>query len=223
MSDKPINSNWENIVISPNLPPTLAAKIPKFWPDLFLDSHTTVWIDANCRDKKLWLRKASDKILEKSELAFFVHPSRTSVRDEIKASKNKLKYELMDFESQFDSYLSQGFKDNVGLYAGGVIARKNTKQNLNLGNEWFTQNCMWNTQDQISLPFVLFKLGITPTFFEEDIWEGPLSWVGRPTNCKSRTKDINQLIKIYKAGNGSKAVKYAKNMISAAIISRLVP
>jgi hypothetical protein len=223
VSDVPINSNWENIVISPNLPSALAAKIPKFRPDLFLDTNACVWIDANCRDENSWLRKASDKILEKSELAFFLHPSRTSVQDEIDASRNKLKYALIDFESQFNSYKSQGFKDNAGLYSGGVIVWAKTKRNIILGNEWFTQNCIWNTQDQVSLPFVLFKLGITPTFFEEDIWKGPLSWVGRPTNCKSRTKDVTQLIKMYKAGYRSRALRYAKKIISDLITSRFVP
>jgi hypothetical protein len=80
---------------------------------------------------------------------------------------------------------------------------------------------MWNTQDQISLPFVLFKTGTTPAVFDENIWEGPLSWVGRPTNFKSRAKDVKQIMKIYKAGYKSKAFIYSRQIISAAISSRL--
>ena len=221
VSDSPVSSNWQNIVITPNLPPNLAAKIPKFRPDLFLDTDISVWIDANCRDTESWLRIASDKIMERSDLAFFPHPSRTLVSEEIKASSNKLRYELINFDSQLDYYYSLGFKDDIGLFAGGVIVRKNNKQNINLGNEWFIQNCMWNTQDQISLPFVLFKTGTKPAVFDENIWEGPLSWVGRPTNFKSRAKDMNQIMKIYKAGYKSKAFIYSRQIISAAISSRL--
>ena len=85
VSDSPIDSSWQNKVLKTSLPSSLSAKIPKFRPDLFIDTESSVWIDANLRDPENWLSDVSRNLLDECDLTLFRHPSRSSVSDEINA------------------------------------------------------------------------------------------------------------------------------------------
>ncbi len=177
VSDKEINSDWTNLVIQKKTTPRLDSKFPKFRPDLFTTCDYSVWVDASMRDENNWLRQAVEKKLLSHDLVFFRHPQRDNVLEELIASLDLDKYLDQPIIDQVHSYQVQGFKDDLGLWAGGVIARKHTQENIDFGDAWLVENNKWSIQDQLSLPFVIWKLRLVPGVFDEDQYSGPLKWI----------------------------------------------
>jgi hypothetical protein len=176
VSDSPVESEWTNVVLKSGLPPRLAAKIPKFRPDLFVTSEYSVWVDASLRDQTGWLKSASQKSLKFHDFVLFQHPDRSSVADEIIASRQSPKYDAAPLENQLAHYVKEGFKDDLGLWACGVIARKHTRNVIDFGNAWLVENMAWTIQDQISLPYLVWQRHFSVGKFPEHLWDGPLNW-----------------------------------------------
>lgn len=212
VTDSPIYSDWQNIILKVPINPILSAKLPKFRPDIFISTDSSVWIDANFRDPENLLSNASRHLLEESDLALCRHPTRNSIFDEIKASEIKFKYKGIDFLDQFRQYEKDGFTDNKGLWAGGIIARNHTRHNELLGNEWLLQNIIWNTQDQISLPYILHKFKVTPTIYPDDLYKGKIYFVGHGTNWVTRKRDILHILYLIRIGEFATIRKFVKDI-----------
>jgi hypothetical protein len=178
VSDVPIKSDWQNVVLGQGGDPRLSSKVPKFRPDLFVSHQSSVWMDASLRDPKKWLAKASTQLLENFDIGLFRHPDRSTVAEEVGLSLSLFKYHKMPLMAQLQRYTDSGFRDEGGLWACGVIARNHNDLNRRLGDRWLIENICWSTQDQISLPFLLEQLNIVPGSFEEGLWTGPLQWHG---------------------------------------------
>ena len=176
ISDIPIFSDWTNIVLKYEGNPVIGSKLPKFRPDLFCSTNLSVWMDANIRDPKDWLFENSTKILEKSDFGLFAHPNRKSVKREIAESRKFSKYDSFPLEKQYEAYCQQGFTDNVGLWACGVIARRHTERNAQFGNAWFVENVRWSIQDQISFSYLVWKMDFQVETFDEKLWRSPLKF-----------------------------------------------
>jgi hypothetical protein len=176
VSDVPIQSEWTNFVMKTDLPPRLAGKIPKFRPDLFVKTSSSVWVDASLRDPNKWLFVACREKLQNYDLVLFQHPDRDSIVTEVAASRDSPKYDSYPLEEQVSFYLKSGFKDDVGLFACGVIARNHSREVLDFGNEWLMENMRWSIQDQLSFSFLLAKRGLALGKFDEHLWDGPLTW-----------------------------------------------
>ena len=176
VSDVPIISDWRNVVLQTGLPPRLAAKIPKFRPDLFTDLNVSVWMDATVKSDNGWLSQSATKYLQESNFCLFKHPERDSVSEEVSVSETMQKYSGFPLSRQLLEYKKQGFLDNVGLFACGVIARRHVPEVRAFGDAWFLENARWSIQDQLSFPFLVWSLGLSTSVFEEDLWKGPLGW-----------------------------------------------
>ncbi len=177
VSDREIESEWRNVVIKRNESPRLASKFAKFRPDLFTTCNSSVWVDASMRDEQNWLRSAVEPKLAEHDLVFFKHPQRNNVLAELLASLELDKYLDQPLSEQVHSYQVQGFRDDIGLWAGGVIARNHTFKNIQFGDAWLEENQKWSIQDQLSLPYIAWKLQIIPGHFDEDQYTGPLKWI----------------------------------------------
>ena len=58
-----------------------------------------------------------------------------------------------------------------GLFAGGVIARRRDDPVIRRLNEmWLEENVRFTYQDQLSLPFLLWKLDVHPAIFPQHLW-----------------------------------------------------
>jgi len=213
VSDKPIRSPWRNVVVERIGSPRLASKLPKFRPDLFTSCRSSVWVDASMRDEQNWLRGAVGMKLLTNDLVFFRHPERSTVLEELIASLELDKYRDQPLLEQVHNYQLRGFRDDLGLWAGGVIARNHNSRNVEFGEAWLTENKKWSIQDQISLPFVIWNLELSPGNFEEDQYAGPVKWIQhkgefrelalqKRTRKKFRSK-INTLVRLSKERNYS--------------------
>jgi hypothetical protein len=192
VSDVPIDSDWSNVVMRTGLPSRLAAKIPKFRPDMFTSCETSVWIDATFQSDSGWLFRASMSALETSDLVFFKHPERNTVFDEIIVSKSMEKYKGFPLDRQLEHYKSLGFADDFGLLACTVIARRHTLEVEDLGNAWLAENLRWSIQDQVSLPYLLWRKNVPYATFEEKLWNGPLIWKHHIGRDVGRVKTIRR-------------------------------
>ena len=158
------------------MPSRLASKIVKFRPDQFVPTSLSVWVDASMRDPDNWLYDACTEKLNKGDFVLFRHPDRTSIVDEVVASRESPKYDQFPLEKQIDFYLNSGFQDDVGLFACGVIARRHSSEISEFGNAWLLENMRWSIQDQISFSYLISKRALTVGVFDEHLWNGPLKW-----------------------------------------------
>ena len=159
----------------PHEHPRLAAKWFKMNPHrLFADYRHTIWIDGNV---KISTESFADEVLacvSESGLALFRHPDRDNVFDEARFSSEMPKYEGLPVLEQVDHYRAQGF-DASGLYACGILVRDNASEKIRqLNDDWMHENTRWTYQDQLSLPFLLWKHGIEPGVIPYDLWDNPL-------------------------------------------------
>ena len=73
------------------------------------------------------------------------------------------KYASEPLDEQVAFYRQEGFPAEYGLYECGIIARDMTNLKVrDLCEIWLNQNMDWSYQDQVSLPYVLWKTGFTP-------------------------------------------------------------
>lgn len=195
VSDVPIDSDWSNVVMRTGLPSRLAAKIPKFRPDMFTSCGSSVWIDATFQSDDGWLYRASTTALESCDLVFFKHPERDTVFEEVYVSKPMDKYKGFPLDEQLEHYKSLGFADDFGLLACGVIARRHTEEVEDLGNAWLAENLRWSIQDQISLPYLLWKKNVPYSTFEEKLWSGPIIWKHHQGKDVGRLKTLWRIVR----------------------------
>ena len=177
VSDIPIDSAWRNKVIDTQFNSFLASKIPKFRPDLFCETEYSVWIDANIRDPKNWLCKETKNQLKTNDFVLFGHPNRKTITREVKESRKFAKYNHAMLELQLSWYLEQGFPDNIGLWACGIIARKHNANNIEFGNSWFLENARWSIQDQISFAYLVWERQFSFGLFPGNLWKSPLRFM----------------------------------------------
>jgi hypothetical protein len=122
----------------------LNAKVAKIIPHKFLQNHDySIWIDSN-----IHLKVDPKKLIEIFDYPLcgvFLHPSRTTINEEIVACTNLDSKENLDYH-----------KNKPGiLCACGVIIRKNTKEVNDLNEQWFNEIILGSSRDQLSFPYTL--------------------------------------------------------------------
>ena len=140
----------------------LNAKIFKILPFNFLNKYEYfIWIDNNIK-----LNEDPNDLIEKYlnnfSLALVEHPKRTCVYQEIKeASLNNLDLQKK-LEKQFKYYKQSNYPKHNGLYDCSFIMTVNNDTTKELGIHWWSEIEKFSSRDQISLPYILNKLGIEP-------------------------------------------------------------
>jgi hypothetical protein len=138
------------------------AKIYKVLPQMFLPEYDYwFWVDST-HELIMNPNDVIQKYLEDYEIGVWNHTDRSCLYKEAEAV-NDNNYDYKDLvNNQIEYYKSQGYPENNGLYELPVIIRKNTDNIKILNMRWWEQICRFSSRDQISMPFVLWKTGITP-------------------------------------------------------------
>jgi hypothetical protein len=175
-SDDPAlaHPQWEVRVVSPPFHhPRLAAKYYKALPHRVLPEYDeTVWVDASFRVRSESFVREVFGYLGQAHIALFLHPERGCIYDEAEFCKKMPKYVDQRVLEQVAHYRAQGFPAGAGLFAGGVIARTTHDPEIRRLNElWLEENVRWTYQDQLSLPYLLWSLGIEPAVFRQYLWK----------------------------------------------------
>lgn len=133
---------------------------PHAIPEL-LDYKYVIWVDG---DMEIRSNRFKDEILSYMTTGLVISPhfdGRDCAYGE--ASIRPQKYQKEPMDAQVAYYRKMGFPEGYGLYEGGISARDmRNKEVEQLGAFWLQQNLLWSYQDQVSLPYVLWKTGFKP-------------------------------------------------------------
>ena len=165
-TDRKIESKTWKIEQRPPVPggPRMAAKWWKMFPPTVMNGDISIWIDASITVTDVHeMVRVCKAALKGHDVALFKHPERTSVFDEAVASlQMPNKYAGLPLIAQVESYREEGLPQDSGLWAGGVIARKHNPKRVKFEADWWAENEKWSYQDQLSLPYVLWKHDVKP-------------------------------------------------------------
>lgn len=177
VTDTPgIAPGWKEIIEPrPSVHPRLAAKVAKCLPWMYAHTDTVIWADAACRftheNTVSWLLEAS----RDDPLTQFIHPWRSNIFDEAKASIGMPKYDNQPMDAQVQHYMRMGHPVDFGLWATGLIIYHihdswSEQEGLHeVGSDWLAEQVRWSVQDQLSQPYVLHKHALRPA-----VLPGPL-------------------------------------------------
>ena len=121
--------------------------------------HLSVYIDANIRPVAplLPLLEYFDK--SDGDIGLYRHYSRHSVRSEAQACLKRNKVEHPEaVEPELSFYESEGFPDEDGLWEGSIIVKRHDSTKLDAAMaEWWELYSRFQTRDQFSLPYIIWK------------------------------------------------------------------
>lgn len=146
---------------------------------LFPEHEWSIYLDASIRVKDPHqmvhaVRAALDQ--KGSEgLAFFSHPEgQRSLEDEALFSMTFPKYAGEPCLEQVGHYRHAGMNaadSDYRLYAGGVIGRMHWEATERFEKAWFDECLHWSVQDQLSLPYVLWRQRRVPGIIPGNIYD----------------------------------------------------
>lgn len=172
---------WRQVILpAGGRHPRLAAKLPKCRPELFTSCEASVWVDGNIRPTGGDLRGAAEKHLASGDVVAWEHPEdRSCLVEEAAYCHDWPKYVKYPLLEQAAHYVADGMPERWGLYACGLLARRHTSASSAFGVAWLQENDRWSIQDQLSFPYVAWKLGIRPVTWEADYASNPwVRWAG---------------------------------------------
>lgn len=191
-SETTTTTTWRCVSFAADQNPRLRAKWFKMNPlvvrfdggKALATDDVIVWLDASItlRDTRGFAETCVAAVKD-APIAFFRHPERDNIVDEALASKALPKYADQNLDAQVATYLEEGLPDGHGLWAGGVVVRRCDRTTA-FDEEWWHENKTRTIQDQISLPYVLWKHGITPGTIPGNVYGSPMHsrvWAG-PTD-----------------------------------------
>ena len=122
-------------------------------------SNVSLYIDANIRPVASLLPLLERFDASGADIGLYRHYSRHSVRSEAKACLKRNKVENPEaVEPELDFYESQGFPDNDGLWEGSIIVKRHDSHKLVAAmTEWWDLYSRFQTRDQFSLPYIIWK------------------------------------------------------------------
>lgn len=103
--------------------------------------------------------------LGSADAVFIRHPFLSSAREEMEFVEKGIqngdpylvtRYTNERISQQYACYKELGFPDTF-LVCGGLFIRKNTPKVNNAFDDWFLENVKWTIEDQISLPYIIWK------------------------------------------------------------------
>jgi hypothetical protein len=158
------SSNWRVVHSRPRYEhPRMSAKWFKMHPHEALPEYRrTVWIDGSVQVLSADFCEVVLGAVSADGLSLFRHPIRDSVRAEAEFSAARRKYLGLPLREQVSHYQAKGFPDDRGLWACTVIGRENVHKTRRLGRLWMRENVRWTYQDQLSLPYLLWRLDMQP-------------------------------------------------------------
>ncbi|MDC3392652.1 DUF616 domain-containing protein [Acidimicrobiia bacterium] len=186
------NNSWEKIQCIPYISDgyfknRINAKIFKILPFIFLPEYEYfIWIDSNLilkQDPKILV----DEYLNQHDMALMKHSKRECVYDEAKeVIIQKLDYSK-NIKNQYKYYKFEKYPKKNGLYDCSFRIQRNTDEIKKMSVMWWSHIIKFSSRDQISLPFVLNNLKVSPKEinFEKNIFEQKFK---NNTNRKVKTQ-----------------------------------
>lgn len=166
--DCPASSAWKKIDIRQfddygTLSPSQLNRKIKMLPFHYLpDYDYTLYVDGNIKI----MDAISPMIQEMGHHAFGVHYHRTRdcIYDELVRVDYLRKADMTIARHQIADYKRQGYPRHHGLYENTILVRKHDDQaTCQLMEAWWQEYVKYPTRDQLSLPYLIWKLGYDKT------------------------------------------------------------
>jgi hypothetical protein len=154
----------------------MQAKFFKLNPhECLRDYDVSVWVDASLRVHSPHLvQDLARYVTAEAPVAFFPHRWRTTLADELAAHLPLRKYAGLPIREQVASYFAEGYAEQTPLLECTCIVRRhNDRAVRELDEAWWGENQRWTYADQLSLPYVLWKLGTPYTQLPFNLDEQP--------------------------------------------------
>ncbi len=177
----------ENFPPIADLPGRFQYRIPKLFGWQMLPGYDYyIWLDGLCtflRDDcaTYYLSQLGD-----ADIAFFAHPNRKSIKEEVdhletylnrtKGTKRGQDYVLARYknglhkEQYNDILLDKDFVDDA-LYATTTFIYRDSEKVRDLMRMWWLHQSRYYTCDQVVLPYLLWKYGLDVVEFDQPIYK----------------------------------------------------
>jgi len=139
--------------------------------DILKDYDYFIWIDGSLLLRDNFLNNVINLLENNSDYSIFnfKHSVRDNIKDEVYFCKDWQKYKDQDLETQYLTYKNDNFKDDWGLYELTSFYRKNIPEINKIYDLWWYHNLCYSYQDQVSYPYVLWKLNTKPYIIKENV------------------------------------------------------
>lgn len=153
-----VPDGWRVVVEPGSDDPRLDSKRAKMQPWRYTDCDAAIFLDASIEVTSPNLRAWVEPQLTFADLVVWSHPEgRTCYRDEAAVCWDWPKYSRYDMRGQVDAYASDGMPEKWGLFACGMIGWRFTDEAKAFGDAWLAEQSKWSCQDQVSLPYLLWR------------------------------------------------------------------
>lgn len=162
--------------ISEKTPRLEARKYKCLSHEYLLNYEYSIWHDSSMQLKSINIIDLIDKLKDSLIGAYFNRNPRTVCQ--VAENCIKMKFDSrFKIKKQINKYLKEGMPDNLPSFETGILIRKNTSEIRNFNNLWWNEIKNGSTRDQISFPYLLWKLNINcqPLSFynEENVANNP--------------------------------------------------
>lgn len=178
------SDGWRVVTEPSGADPRLASKRPKMMPWLYTDCDAAVFMDASIEVVSDRLREWVEPILSAHDLIVWLHPEgRVCLGQEAEVCQDWPKYAPYQLREQVQHYRDTGMPRNWGLFACGVIGWRFTDEAKRFGGLWLREQHDWSIQDQVSLPYLLWREAKHYGIWPAHQYENPffrIRWDRRP-------------------------------------------
>lgn len=154
--------------------PSRNVRIHKALPYIFTDNtEYSIWVDAN-------FQMAADPMsllhehLQGADIALFGHPCRDCAYDEADVCRQDRLEEPEILDAQVARYRDDGLPRHAGLWACGIILRRNSSTMREFGQAWWKEVLNSGRRDQVSFAYLAWKLGLRINTIPGNVFENPL-------------------------------------------------
>jgi hypothetical protein len=156
----PPNRFWEQHIVKVPFGNRRTARYYKIMAHKVLPrTDISIWVDGNFR-MLLQPQRAVTYWLRGSNLAAFRHPDRKCLFEEAAICAEWRKGDTQKLGAQVRVYRKAGMPRGWGLASTRCVIRRHVKQISTLNEAWWTEIKMHSVRDQISLPYVCWRLGL---------------------------------------------------------------
>ena len=161
--------------------PRRNSRIHKILIHQYVDTEYSIWVDGNI-ELLMSPQELVDTFMKDHDIMFFEHIGRKCLYEEaVECAVRKLD-DPETIIAQAKTYEDAGFVKDKGLYVGNFIIRRHTPKVEAFNNAWWSEYCRHSVRDQISLPYVIDKVGIRVNHPRVD-WEmAPNKLTGQRAN-----------------------------------------
>lgn len=137
----------------------LGAKAPKLTPFRWASHNLAVWVDGSVTIVDTTFRQFCLDALADADLVAWNHPeNRDCLFQEAAYCQDWPQNRKMPLREQTANYRAEGMPEHYGLWASGILGWRKTEETVAFGEAWFEENRRWSTRDQVSFPYMVWKM-----------------------------------------------------------------